>query len=121
MSETNTPNKPEQKEQPYNFNLDAANLKINAVKKYYESFIGKEGHNPYTYMKDVITPLVVRLNQGERTKQLFTSILALEEKAPKVEIKRGDVFETATTSTKFAEDIPGNEPKEIIQTAVKKG
>lgn len=113
-----TPTPPVIKKVEFVFDEDTAIGKLNGVKAYYETFIGKTGHNPYIILKDTIQPLTNRFNKGERTESLFNAILSLKETPPVVPIKRED-HSIATTSAKFAEDIEGNEPKQSITVQVK--
>ena len=66
----------------FKFDAEKAKAHIETIKEHLKQFVGKQNHNPFLWIKDHLEPLVQRLEDGEKTKELFEAILSLKKEAP---------------------------------------
>ena len=68
----------------YTFDEGAFKSALEKHENWLESFAGKRNHNPYPRISIEVKPLVDRFVNGERTKELFDSALALKQDNPPI-------------------------------------
>ena len=66
-----------QEEKAAPINWDAAELRIKKVEEFQNQYAGKTGFNPFLWLKDNVWQLKARFESGERTPELYNSIMAI--------------------------------------------
>lgn len=64
--------------------FDAVKLKakLDEIAAYQGQFVGKPNMNPFLWIKKNVTPLMARLDKGEKSPELYLAINALKKEEP---------------------------------------
>jgi hypothetical protein len=74
--------KAQQKKDPFDF--EVAYKWMQEVREYALTFAGKAGYNPFTWLRDNHSPILKRYNDGERSEELFNTMMNLKKVEPSV-------------------------------------
>lgn len=100
----------EEKKTETTFDAEKLKAKLHEIADYQNQFVGKPNMNPFLWIQKNVTPLLKRLDAGEKTNELALAINSLKKvepivnpNAPKVEPPKPPATVLTPTGLKFKE------------------